>query len=192
LVYAAGVCLGLSGVDAVLQTCDSSAGQGWRYLATVTAVGEGKGQSTFVNPASGRCLSAQALTVGQQVVLAKCTTAENENWVLGPTLIQNGTGECLTTIGPAAVQRCLDAPAWFGRGGQIRSHGLCLGIGSFLDGAKAGLGSCVDTHGIVVWLPGPDGELINEFSGRCLASETSRFVVQEDCYGEPNEIWALN
>jgi hypothetical protein len=46
-----------------------------------------------------------------------------------------------------------------------------------------------------VWLVAPGGELINNYSGRCLADSrggTGTALVQEDCYGLADEIWAVN
>ena len=46
------------------------------------------------------------------------------------------------------------------------------------------------------WVVGPTGDLINVNSGRCLddpgnSTTEGTALVQEDCYGQPGEIWAL-
>jgi hypothetical protein len=46
------------------------------------------------------------------------------------------------------------------------------------------------------WTIGPNGELFNLNSGRCLAdpgdsTTNGTRLVQEDCYGQAGEIWAV-
>jgi hypothetical protein len=83
------------------------------------------------------------------------------------------------------------------RDGRLRIRGKCLKVsgGSLEDGAAAELAGC--SHAASQqWSAGPDGGLLNGNSGRCLADQGNKAasgtkLVQEDCYGEPGEIWAV-
>jgi len=80
----------------------------------------------------------------------------------------------------------------------LRIHAECLAVsgGSRQDGAVVDLARCSGA-GSERWLPGPGGELLNGRSGRCLAdpgnsSAAGTTLVQEDCYGQRGEIWAVS
>jgi len=63
-----------------------------------------------------------------------------------------------------------------------------------LDGAAIVLERCAG-EGAQKWLSGPNGQLMNSNSGRCLAGpDTARgsALVQEDCYSLPGEIWTIS
>ena len=61
---------------------------------------------------------------------------------------------------------------------------------------KCGRGSLRRLRRWSLWLPTPNGELINTNSGRCLADPgngpAGTKLVQEDCYGQAGEVWAIN
>ena len=47
------------------------------------------------------------------------------------------------------------------------------------------------------WFPAPGGELLNGGSGRCLADPgntraAGARLIQEDCYGQPGELWGVS
>jgi hypothetical protein len=100
--------------------------------------------------------------------------------------------------GSAVAAGCTpsDLPeSWQLSGGAISGASGCLEEKGLLDGQFTSYENC----GIVInsatgfWVPGPAGELINANSGRCLDNPgLGRRLVQEDCYGQPGEVWALN
>ncbi len=83
------------------------------------------------------------------------------------------------------------------RGGALTIRGKCLQVAgrSLTDGAPIELARCGSTPA-QQWQTGPDGQLLNGNSGRCLAdpanSAASPKLAQEDCYSQPGEIWAVS
>jgi hypothetical protein len=200
-----GACLTVSrgagnGARAALRRCTGSAGQQWAYQSL----------DQLVNPRSGKCLDdpARSRKDGTQVVLWSCTGSPGESWLLPPGPVLSGlAGRCLTDPHDSAsagtgiqITRC-DGSAgqdWvLKRSGRLQIRGRCLSPagGSSLDDARIELARC---SGSVSqdWLPGPGGELLDAGSGRCLAGPANRAasgsrLAQQDCYGEPGEIWAV-
>ena len=69
--------------------------------------------------------------------------------------------------------------------------------GVVTDGTPVILGSCVrgQQADTAWWLPLPDGEIANAFTGLCLAvrgnsARPGTPLVVNDCYGDIGEIWA--
>jgi hypothetical protein len=104
------------------------------------------------------------------------------------------------TAGAASGASAACAPSdaresWQAFGGLYVSPNGCLQEKGLLDGQFTSYESCTDATNTPngFWVPGPGGELINVNSGRCLDDTgTGARLVQEDCYGLPGEIWALN
>jgi hypothetical protein len=188
------------GARAALRRCTGSAGQKWAYQPL----------DQLVNPHSGKCLSdpAKSRKNGTQVVLWSCSTSGGESWMLPPGPVLSGVaGKCLTDPGDSAaagtrieIAGCdgRSSQKWvMERDGRLRIRGKCLKVsgGSLEDGAAAELAGC--SHAASQqWSAGPDGGLLNGNSGRCLADQGNKAasgtkLVQEDCYGEPGEIWAV-
>jgi Ricin-type beta-trefoil lectin domain len=195
---ATGVCLALSGGDAVLAGCDGSASQDWEVSPTTSSAGEPV--SYLYNPASNKCLNGGGLTTaGQPAVASACSTAYGEDWALDVAVASGLTGQCMSAGASAADSAACassdGAEYWQTYGGVFSGANGCLAESGMLDGGAAGYESCA---GVIdsadgYWVPGPGGELINLNSGRCLDNPGSgEDLVQEDCYGLPGEIWALN
>ena len=195
-------CLSLSGrrggSRGRLESCDGRAGQAWRYLPF--------GQ--LRNPASGLCLAdpGGSRTQGTQVRISACNNGRAQTWTLPAGPIMSGIGGmCLDqaiSAGPVDIARCDSKPRqWILEpDGTIRTGpGWCLDVGrSDLDGARVFARGCPPRgqNPSEVWLSGPGGELINASSGKCLAdpgnvTSGGTTLRQEDCYGEPGEIWAV-
>ena len=196
---ATGICLAISGGDAVLATCDGSASQQqWEVSPTTSAAGEPT--SYLYNPASNECLNGGSLTVaGQQAVASACSSAYGEDWALDVAVASGLTGQCMSAGSSAPVSAaCASGDSdeyWQTYGGVFSGSNGCLAESGMLDGDAAGYESCADVLDSAdgYWVPGPGGELINLNSGRCLDNPGSgEGLVQEDCYGLPGEIWALN
>ena len=118
---------------------------------------------------AGRCLAdpGDSGTVGTLIESAGCGSGQSQRW----------TAE---------------------RDGTIRIAGKCLAVqgGSMLDGAAVDLAGCSKSAALR-WLRGPNGQLINANSGRCLAIPANSraagtTLIQDDCYSEPGEIWVLS
>lgn len=203
-LVAAGRCLTITADSAMLARCDRSRRELFDYL----------GEGTVRDEASGRCLAVPRLAAGTRLGLAACTLAHRKFkvWRLpaGP-IMAAASGQCLasqpgpTQLGHQVVLASCASVApqrWSMTGtGTIRStSGLCLdGSGGTVlrsqtvqDGTRVVMNFCadgLDTH--QVWLPGPGGQLINAWSGRCLADVPGSGLVQEDCYASASEIWAI-
>jgi hypothetical protein len=201
LATGSGNCLGLTGNGhAILQTCADSSAQQFEYLP-ISAF-HGSPYSVFYNPGTGRCLSGGGLGAGTALTTDICGSSSGDAWTLPSILVTSGlAGQCLSTGSAAAVSAgCAGADgaeSWqvLGAAFQSNSNGFCLEETFLLDGAGTTYENCglVNLNPDGFWQPGPDGELINADSGRCLDNPGSgRPLVQEDCYGQPGEIWALN
>jgi hypothetical protein len=201
LATGSGTCLGLaSNGHAILQSCANSSAQQFEYLP-ISASGLAP-YSVFYNPGTGRCLSGGGLGAGAAVTTDLCGASAGDAWTLPAILVTSGlAGQCLSTTTAAAVSAgCAGADvaeSWQVTGAAFESNfnGRCLEENFLLDGAGTAYENCDPTNlnpnGF--WLPGPAGELINENSAKCLDNPGSgRPLVQEDCYGQPGEIWALN
>ncbi len=192
------LCLAVSGSTAALAACDpGSAGQQWVYL----------GFGLLQNPATGGCLSAApSLGNGTTVGVAACAGTGNQRWDLptGP-IINGAAADCLDNpnsliLGTQSdIAVCVTAePAqqWTVDNGGFIAQRFCLQVlgGSLLDGGIVVVDSCFVAGDL--WIPTPNGELVNTNSGRCLADAgdgpAGTKVVQEDCYGRAGEIWAIN
>jgi hypothetical protein len=205
LSITSGTCLGLAGTRAVLQACNGAAGQRWEYQPTLTESASGEPTSLLYNPASRRCLNGGNVTAaGGKVVTSPCsvaTSADGQEWDLnaGLAVVSGRAGDCMTVGGASAASAACapsDAPeSWQVSGGLYSSSKGCLQEKGLLDGQFTSYESCGDATNTATgfWVPGPGGELINVNSGRCLDDTgTGARLVQEDCYGLPGEIWALN
>jgi hypothetical protein len=129
-------------------------------------------------------------------------------------LVTGATGQCASSPGgtdvPAPVDMASCDPAAAGEmiavhaDGTVERGSYCLDVlgpdglyNSSLDGAAVSRTFCaVQLDPGQVWLPGPGGELINNYSGKCLDDPgdggSGTALVQEDCYGLAGEIWAVN
>ena len=198
-----GDCLGRAcrGAGLVLRACTGSPRQRWQYRT----------RDRLYNPASGRCLTDPACrtTSGTRVLIRSCGTSAAQSWELpaGPVL---SAVACRCLTGPAgsgspgipiAISPCRRSGGqrWTpNRDGTLRIRGECLAVAgrSAQDGAAIVLARCAGTAS-QKWLPAPGGELLNGGSGRCLADPGNARMactrlVQEDCYGQPGELWAVS
>ncbi len=193
------------GTSAVLDSCDGASSQQWLITGS-------SGQ--LYNTDAGLCLAdPDGSTVnGTQLQVTGCTGADSQAWTLPASPIQSGvSGLCVddnadgTSNGnKVQVYGCNGKPSqkWADEPDEtIRLNGgKCLTVsgGSKLDGAKVVLDACATgkPHSDQQWTTGPGGELINGKSGRCLddpgnSPTAGTALVQDDCYGQPGEIWAL-
>jgi hypothetical protein len=188
------------GARATLQRCTGSAGQQWADRSL----------DQLASPHSGKCLDdpGKSRKNGTQVVLWSCSTSGGESWQLPPGPVLSGlAGQCLTDPGNSAsagtrieIATCdgRSSQKWvLKRSGRLQIRGKCLDIAgaSRLDGAAAQLAGCSGSAS-QQWAGGPGGELLTTRSGRCLADQGSKAasgtrLVQEDCYGQPGEIWSV-
>jgi Ricin-type beta-trefoil lectin domain/Putative Ig domain len=197
----AGICLGLAGTNAVLQTCNGARGQVWDYQSTYNSHGMPTGY--LFNPASGRCLNGQQYAEGTRVVASSCSSAAFENWVLTGQSLRSGVpGQCASFSGTPG-QKARSAAC---TGAAVQAFALyndlivgisdqCFDVHGMLDNAAImpDLCSLSPTGFSQQWLTGPGGELINSNSGKCLDDPgPGQPLVQDDCYGLPGEIWGIN
>jgi ricin-type beta-trefoil lectin protein/putative Ig domain-containing protein len=202
------LCLDLKGgatapqTKTVLGTCDGAASQQWQITGSA-----GQLYSTD----AGLCLadpgSSTANRTQQQVSV--CNGAANQAWTLPASPVQSGVaGLCVDDAG-GVTSNGNKIQVWNCNGNVQQkwadepdetlrlNGGKCLTVsgGSKLDGAKVVLDAC-GAGGDQQWVTGPGGELINVNSGRCLddpgnSTANGTALVQQDCYGQPGEIWAL-
>jgi len=195
-----GMCLGLSGTRGVVKTCGGSADEQWQYL----------GFGLLGNLGTGTCLVAPILSAGTQVIVKPCNGSQFQTWALPPGPLTSGTvtAPCLDGSGGSGAQVTVAAcgtgsgQQWALRGnGTIRlSGGRCLDAQSSLVDATTVVADACASSGSAqlsqMWLPGPGGELINIWSGRCLADPGNggpgTGLTQQDCYGHAGEVWGLN
>ena len=205
LVIASGICLGLDRSGAVLQACNGSRSQQWEYLPTGAVSASGSLITLLYNPPSGRCLDGRNVSVpGERVTTSRCSVADSAygqewNFNFGVAIVSGRAGECMSAgAGSAVAAGCTpsDPPeSWQLSGGAISGGSGCLEEKGLLDGQFTSYENCgfVINSATGFWVPGPAGELINANSGRCLDNPgLGRRLVQEDCYGQPGEVWALN
>jgi hypothetical protein len=198
-----GACLASDGSAAglVLRGCTGSPGQQWQY----------RNRDRLYNPGSGDCLTdpAGSTRSGTRVLTRSCGNSTGQSWELPAGAVLSAVaGGCLTDPAGSgspgtkiAISPCrrTGGQRWTrNRDGTLRIKGKCLAVasGSAQDGAAAALARCSGAAS-KKWFPGPGGELLNGASGRCLADPGNTRVagtrlVQEDCYGEPGEIWAVS
>lgn len=202
--YAAstGLCLAAAGLASgskvTLQKCDGDDKQAW--IA--------ESNEAFVSPSSGLCLTnpGDSTTDGSKLDVEACTSAAGQEWAFPASEITSGiTGDCLddyqnnTANGtPLDLAACTNAVGqkWIPRSGNtlhVNSHCLDLTAGSTLDGAAPQIYAC--NNGVnQTWTITPAGEIISLVSGKCLAdpgdsTTAGTKLVQEDCQGNPGEIW---
>jgi Ricin-type beta-trefoil lectin domain len=103
-----------------------------------------------------------------------------------------GTRAEIAACGSGAAQRWAVGPR-----GAIRIRGRCLAVpGASRDpGTPVELARCGRPG--ARWLRGPDGELLNQNSGLCLADPRNAAaagtkLVQRVCYLEPGELWLIS
>ncbi|MCL2585499.1 MAG: ricin-type beta-trefoil lectin domain protein [Streptosporangiales bacterium] len=197
----AGMCLTMSGVTsgstATLQKCSGGDGhQGWQL----------RGNGQLYNPLSGYCLAdpGNSSTNNTQLDIEACNTAATgQQWTLPAGQILSAGGKCLDDYqASAANNTIIDNHACNGTGAQnwtlepggtIQVQGTCLDMKgqSKLDGGLAELYTC-NGGANQEWQPLPDGEIMNKNSGKCLDDTTGTQgtqLQQQDCYGDPGEIW---
>jgi hypothetical protein len=189
-----------------LYRCNSGANQQWFIVGSA---GE------FYNPVSGRCLTdpGGSTTNGTQVYIYDCTGGVNQAWIPAASPVQSGiAGKCMDDTGNGTANGT-KIQIWTCSTGNsqkwtvepdntLRINGKCLDVlgHSKLDGAAVQLYTCSSngtTNANQHWIIGPGGQLVNENSGRCLADPGNLAVngtglVQEDCYGQPGEVWAVS
>jgi hypothetical protein len=200
-------CLAVIGAAAALATCRAdSAAQQWTQA----------NGGMLRNGLRGGCLAAVTEAAGARLALAPCRAIPPMQWTLPAGLLVSGVaGLCVYSSGyagigtrvPVDVAGC-DAgrpgEMWAEHSdGSIQAGSGCLdepGIyffGTALDGVAAIEDYCEENvDQSQVWLTGPGGELVNNYSGRCLDDvgdgRSGSALEQEDCYGEASEIWAVN
>jgi len=187
-----------------LSSCTGGGNQQW-FLA---------GFGVLFNPASAKCLDDTGMSTanGRQVDIYTCVGTTNQTWTLTASPVQSGVpGKCMDdTLGSSANGNKIQIFACNGGNtqkwvlaadGTLRINGKCLDVTSksLLDGAKIQLWTCITANGQPapnqLWLAGPNGELINAMSGRCLNDPGGTTVNgtqldQQDCYGNVSEVWA--
>jgi hypothetical protein len=194
-----GDCLGLTGTQGVVSSCNGAASEQWQYLDF----------GVLGNLGTGMCLAAPVLSAGTQVVVKPCNSSEFQAWTLPHGPLTSGTAPaiCLDGSGVAGTQVTVatcgpgTAQQWaLGSDGSIAlSSGLCLDAGSsLLDATSIVANPCAPSGTTLsqMWVPGPGGELVNIWSGRCLADPGNggpgTGLTQQDCYGHAGEVWGLN
>jgi ricin-type beta-trefoil lectin protein/subtilase family protein len=195
-----GQCLSVSGTSAVLAGCTGSASEHWQFLVA----------GVLANIGAGKCLAAPSFVPGTPVVVRSCNGSQFQTWTLpaGPLVngVLNGAGAtCLHSAEAVATQ--VTVAACDGTGGQqwvlagdatIRDGaGLCLdGNSSVLDGTAVVVAACTSSSFPQAisqqWFTGLDGQLVNGWSGKCLADSGNGKLTQQDCFGQAGEIWGLN
>lgn len=198
-----GACLASdgSGTGLMLRGCTGSPGRQWQYRT----------RDRLYNRGSGGCLTdpAGSTKSGTRVLIRSCGNSTGQSWELPAGAVLSAVaGGCLTDPAGSgspgtkiAISPCrrTGGQRWTrNRNGTLRIKGKCLAVaaGSAQDGAAVALARCSGAAS-QKWFPGPGGELLNGASGRCLADPGNTRVagtrlVQEDCYGEPGEIWAVS
>jgi Ricin-type beta-trefoil lectin domain/Putative Ig domain len=189
----------------VLDLCDGAASQSWLIDGSA-------GQ--LYNTNTGKCLSDPGSSTrnGTQLVVAGCTSKSNQAWIPPASPVQSGiSSHCMDDSRDGSangnkiqIWACngTDSQKWITEPDEtLRIAGKCLTVtgSSTLDGAKAELDACNSsskTNANQHWYIGSTGELINANSGRCLDDPGNNpadgtALVQEDCYGQPGEIWAV-
>lgn len=190
------------GAATALAPCAEAPDQDWQLDGGVLA-----------NVGSGLCLTYPSSTSSNSALpaeLARCQGSSNQAWALPAGNLSSGVpGLCLdgsadspgqpTDVAACAAtnaQTVSEHPA----GMLSVANGWCLtATGNGLDGAAVDLEDCPFPFGTPpvsdqVWLQGPGGELINAYTGKCLAdpgndATSGTALTQEDCYGEPGEVW---
>jgi Ricin-type beta-trefoil lectin domain/Putative Ig domain len=201
------------GAKIQLWSCNGGASQQWFIT----------GSGFLLNPASGLCLDdpGSSTANGTRVDIAACTAdpntgiaAANRDWTLPASEVTSGVaGKCLDDANNSSangnkiqIWNCNNGAAqkWvYEPNSTIRINGKCLDMAnaSTLDGAKLQLWTCLTTNGFPnanqQWVIGPNGDLINSNSGRCLADPGDSTgngtpVTQEDCYGRAGEVWSVS
>jgi hypothetical protein len=188
----------------VLDTCDGATTEQWMITGS---------DGQLYNTAAGYCLAdpGGSKTNGHQLWVWNCDGGTNQAWTLPASPVQSGvTGICMddnhdvTTNGnkvQAWACNGKQAQQWADEPNEtLQRGGACLTVtgSSMLDGATVVLETCDtnnNTNGYQRWIVS-GGELINVNSGRCLSdpgnsSTNGTALVQEDCYGESGQIWAL-
>jgi hypothetical protein len=198
-----GRCLSIgagTGGRAGLRACTGSADQWWQYRST----------NQLYSPGYGRCLAAPDAGTGNAalVVISSCRRSAAQSWELPPGPVLSAVaGQCLAdpsdgaagtriTISPCGTS---SAQRWtMKRDATLRIRGLCLAVAnaSMQDNAGIELARCSGSAS-QKWFTGPAGELVNGSSGRCLADPGNATaggtpLAQEDCYGQPGELWAVS
>jgi Ricin-type beta-trefoil lectin domain len=187
-----------SGAKAGVQKCSKSTRQQWTY----------QGLDRFRNAAANLCLAIRGgAAAGKQPVDWACGAASS--WQLpGAPVLLAVSGRCLNDPGARnvsgtriQVSSCSPAPGqrWISERNQtLEIAGKCLAVNksSMLDGAAAVLAKCTG-KAPQQWLRGPNGQLMNANSGRCLAdpnnsARSGTDLVQDDCYSLPGEIWTVS
>jgi hypothetical protein len=193
-----------NGSKAQLWSCTKGANQQWFLY----------GFGDLYNPVSGKCLDDPGSSTGNgtQLDISTCTGTPNQAWTLTASPVQSGvSGKCMDDTANASnngnkiqIYTCNGLPnqKWvLAADGTLRVNGKCLDVTgkSLLDGAKIQLWTCLTTNGQPApnqqWLVGPNGELINANSGRCLddpggPTANGTQLDQQDCYGNVSEVWA--
>jgi Ricin-type beta-trefoil lectin domain len=187
-----------TGAGADVQKCGKSTRQQWTY----------QGSDRFRNEAASLCLAIRGTaTAGKQPVDWACGPASSWQLPAAPVL-SAVAGRCLNDPGARSasgtriqVAACTSGSGqrWVSERNQtLEIAGKCVTVtgSSLLDGAAIVLARCTEKLP-QQWLRGPNGELMNANSGRCLAdpsnsTRSGTALVQEDCYSLPGEIWTVS
>jgi hypothetical protein len=188
------------GAKAALAGCTSSARQLWTY----------GGAEHLRNSGTGSCLAIKGkATSGARAEVWSCSGGASIAWALPAAPVLSAlAGRCLSDPGSSSTAGTrIELASCSSSGSQrwtaehnntIEIAGKCLDVkgSSMLDGAAIVLAKC-SSAAAEHWERGPDGQLINASSGRCLADpDNSRTagtkLIQDDCYSEPGEIWVIS
>jgi hypothetical protein len=189
-----------------LSSCDGVDGQQWLIVGS---------DGQLYNPNAGKCLAdpGSATKNGTQVWIYNCTGKTNQSWIPPGSPVQSGISSKCMDDSRDSTSNGTKIQIWTCNGGKsqdwtvqpdetLKLGGKCLDLtgSSKLDGAQLQLYACNSndaTNANQHWIIGPSGQLVNANSGRCLDdpgnnSSDGTQLVQEDCYGEPGEIWAVS
>jgi len=165
--------------------------------------------------------TGQSTTDGTQVEIFDCNGGTNQAWTPAASPVTSGlAGKCLDDNGAGTADgnkidsyTCNGTSAQdftIGLDGSLQIFGKCLDVTGrgLLDATPLQLWDCTtglahDNQQWVVWsfpvagAHGAFGEILNANSNKCLAvpgnaAADGTQLVQEDCYGNAGEIWALS
>ena len=181
--------------NVTLSACNGSISQDWQYI----------GFGFLFSPLTGGCLAPSSATAGAQVQAKACNfNSAHQEWSLpaGPITV-GGNSLCLnnpsgSTIQVATCNGAASEKFAFLTDGLVASNtGECLAAPqNFLTQTAITLQSCNDQNPFQLWLPGSFGEITSFNFSTCLTDQNDggpgTTVVQNDCYGDPEQNWGIN
>ena len=177
-----------------LSACNGAAPQEWENL----------GFGFMWNPLTGGCLAPSGASAGARVQARTCNFSNaHQEWSLpsGPITV-GGNSLCLNNPSGSKVQvgTCNGAAsedfAFLSDGLVASQSGKCLAASGDLALTAITLQPCNDQDPFQLWVPGSFGEITNFNFSFCLTDKNNggpgTAVVQNDCYGDPEQQWGIN